>query len=87
MTSIKSPDGTIVIAPPRAYARASVHRATPEAVEVLAGDDYAWLCLDGAVTIWPANDEGDIAGHLATLAAIGRAITAQAEARLAEVVA
>lgn len=90
---ITAPDGTVVtptkVRKVRTYARGSVtvHGATPESVRVIAAERTAFLDIDGAASIWPHGEVGDVVGYLFTLADIGRAITAQAEARMAEVVA
>lgn len=71
------------VQPETSRVRATLHDVVVGDVEIHGdGDEFAWLTI-GNFALWPAGRGGPVAG-LANLAAIGRAITAQAEQALAD---
>ncbi len=71
------------VQPETSRVRATLHGVVVGDVEIHGdGDEFAWLTI-GNFALWPAGRGGPDAG-LANLAAIGRAITAQAEQALAD---
>ena len=70
------------VQPETSRVRATLHGVVVGDVEIHGdADEFAWLTI-GNFTLWPGGF-GPVAG-LANLAAIGRAITAQAEQALAD---